>query len=140
MYFRKYFCKNVPEQSCVNIYLGQEIRFRLRTVLKVGSGSGQKPFGSARLLTSMDEIRECDHVQDVAVVAGAAVVGSAGHHDQACEEEGQGGGEGVAQLTVDQQATEAWLLLLLTPSCSPTALAQLVQVQQLPAVEQLVNN
>jgi hypothetical protein len=59
----------------------------------------------------MDEISECDHVEDVVVTA---VVGGAGHHDETGEEEGEGGGEGVAELAVDQQATKTWLLLLLS--------------------------
>ena len=84
----------------------------------------------------MYEVCECDHVQDVLLVVAVVVVvvvGSAGHHDQPREEEGQRGGEGVAQLAVHQQAAHAqWL----PPACTTTTLGQLVQVQQLSETQQ----
>ncbi len=53
-------------------------------------------FPYIRLLTSVNEVCEGHHVQDVLLC-----VGGDGHHHQAGEEEGQGAAEGVAQLAVD---------------------------------------
>ncbi len=51
-------------------------------------------------LTSVNEVCERDHIQYVVLI----VVGSPRHEGQPRQEEGQGGAEGVAQLTVHQQA------------------------------------
>ncbi len=51
-------------------------------------------------LTSVNEVCERNHVEYVVLV----VVSGPRHEGQPREEDGQGGAEGVAQLTVHQQA------------------------------------